>query len=84
MNNLRKRKNGKHEGKYLWIYLQHTNKDGNEYHTCQYVAVEKGKVKSHAQVGVKETAKYRDNLAKHETLTKKSLRARMHDTMNDS
>ena len=46
------------------------------------MAVEKGKVKRVTRrLGVKEATKYKANLAKHE-LTKKSLRARMHDTTN--
>ena len=48
MNNLRKCKNRKHEGEYLWTYLQHINKDGSEYHAYQYVVVEDGKVESRA------------------------------------
>lgn len=83
MNNLRKRNNRKHEGEYLWTFPQRANNDGSAYYACQYVAVEDGKTKTVTRgLGVKDTPDYKANLAKHEALARKSLKARISGTMS--
>lgn len=84
MNNLRKRKNRKHEGEYLWTFPQYANNDGSEYYACQYVLVDDGKAKRVTRgLGVKGTPDYKANLSRHEALARKSLKVRMRDTMDD-